>query len=1461
MLGDQYERIQTLEKALVHDPDRYANLEVTSISSRSDISHFGNYQPTESSHTTPQSSSNFQTVRRGASAQSRRGDVAEGGEIQRTLPRSATTTPNTMTRTQTITRTRSESSVPAQQANRSPTTPVRPQPLFAAQLTPEDEIWSLDQTTTQQGRTVTNQTETSRQNLCIDPVSGHEVTIEDVGIDDGTQQNLLQPIQSTQSRSSTPRPIERPNGQIDQEAFAAEFHRLHTNDTVNNNLRQNVSRSNAQINVIDNLGPLPTLTSLEGRVETLRRRAHEAEEDSRNIDSLASRTQFLDQIRQSNLDGVMRDPLNHRGDTVLQDTPPPPYESVQRREPRVPMPSGGTNGFQPFRLPPEQSYRAWVDRHTREWPRQPQSSTRLDPEAPSFDPTSHTRPQLSNASILPSRPQERPSRSQIPFNSTRSSFAVERAAERAAREELEEAERRRIARQYAREYATQARPETDGLRLEAHIVEDPVTRLPRRTLDPCYGYDQSYNRRSSSYHRAMNRPNASAQGQNVQNISGPRQQNLSNRPPASNQRARRGTPDPPDPGDSDPDSNGESEGWEPLRRGRDSDHGSDHRDRRPDRGGRPPGRGPGRDPDPGDPNPNPGGDNPNRRRRDPNPRRRNDLVDSDFTSSDEEVMIPDHLPGRWYRQQFPGPWCVKPYKATTREDKYRSLTNIKIEKFAGDPHAYADWSSKVIAQIHRNPTTWHNKLTAIEAAIDFKAAPLKVFHKEVAWTPQRYVNLIRWLDQRFGGATTTIAQHMDKILALPKCSKNMMELEALHSLAAAHRSLLQAYQRYNVSECERLFVEVRSRLHDHWDEQYHSQVDTSPDGNGYGEQGQLGLESLLRYMDKKLADWRAQKLYSARSIPKSKTDKSGDSQKTTSSRVHVATSMATSEIQDYEPCQPTESSAMAYYGQGSNQTRFGQNNSQKGQYKPKDAQQKTSVEGASMIFKPKPPGCPCCGGDHDLGYNCPTFVNASMAKRRTIAADAKVCYKCLLYDHFLRNCPKKKTCPHCGKNHHELLHYEGKKVNKVFCSFVDAVDPISLAFVDQDSSCDEEESQVHPTMIDTTLSEKEVVTEPEVVAQANVGISSNSTIDKDIPDISLRVVAIKIRNHQTKQTTTVNVLLDEGADRSYLDESVAEKLRLRGAAHRIVLNGAGGKTTKFKTIKTLAYVQSTFDPQVNRKVLFTILPKSVGDVQYTSWAKSKQYWDHLRNIQDVIVAPGTVVGIIGGLDADLLAALQADITGSAGDPVARRCKLGWTILGKTNPDLNWSEDQTAQAIQEAQGKIFKCIQNNVQLLDGQLTQSDADCFTTFEFEQRKQILDSDLNELVKKQMEIETLPDDEEKQLSRDDRYAQQVMQRTMRQLPDGQYECGALWKKGEPQMPNNLSYALKRHQNFLQMKSMQKPDVKKGVQDSINDWLANGFIRRVPPEERWPKRAFYLPIFVVSRAEAETTKHRVVLQ
>jgi hypothetical protein len=354
-------------------------------------------------------------------------------------------------------------------------------------------------------------------------------------------------------------------------------------------------------------------------------------------------------------------------------------------------------------------------------------------------------------------------------------------------------------------------------------------------------------------------------------------------------------------------------------------------------------------------------------------------------------------------------------------------------------------------------------------------------------------------------------------------------------------------------------------------------------------------------------------------------------------------------------------------------------------------------------------------------------------------------------------------------------------------------------------------------------------------------------------------LAVELYNKNNKRATKINVLLDEGSDRSYINETIAQQLGLRGVQYSLKMTGAGGKITNHDALNTCAQLRA-LDDKVDQKVMFTVIPNTVGNLPLTDWEPCKRFWPHLDEVPFVKLVEGTVQGLLGGDVADLLAATKPDVVGKPGEPVARHCKLGWTILGRTRPQgADASESKLRAELREIQSQVHKCITEQIIEQESYLDQTPARCFAAFDFSRRKEVLDSDLNEMIRKQMELESLPDDEEKQLSREDRWAIQTMEKTMRQLPDGRYECGALWKKNEPQMPNNIGYALKRHKNFIESRQMQKPEVLKGVQDSIEEWLQNDFIRKVPKEERLPKEAFYLPIFVVSRADAETTKHRVV--
>jgi hypothetical protein len=237
----------------------------------------------------------------------------------------------------------------------------------------------------------------------------------------------------------------------------------------------------------------------------------------------------------------------------------------------------------------------------------------------------------------------------------------------------------------------------------------------------------------------------------------------------------------------------------------------------------------------------------------------------------------------------------------------------------------------------------------------------------------------------------------------------------------------------------------------------------------------------------------------------------------------------------------------------------------------------------------------------------------------------------------------------------------------------------------------------------------------------------------------LRILAVDIHNKNNKRSCKINVLLDEGSDRSYLNETVAQKLGLRGVRNSLKMTGAGGKITNHDALNTCAQLRA-LDHKVDQRVMFTVIPNVVGNLPLTDWEPCKRFWKHLDEVPFVKLVEGTVQGLIGGDVADLLAATKPDVVGKPGEPVARHCKLGWTILGRTRPlGLDESENRLRAELREIQSHVHKCITDQIMKQESYLDHIPSS-FTAFDFSRRKEVLDSDLNEMIRKQMELESLP-------------------------------------------------------------------------------------------------------------------------
>ena len=200
--------------------------------------------------------------------------------------------------------------------------------------------------------------------------------------------------------------------------------------------------------------------------------------------------------------------------------------------------------------------------------------------------------------------------------------------------------------------------------------------------------------------------------------------------------------------------------------------------------------------------------------------------------------------------------------------------------------------------------------------------------------------------------------------------------------------------------------------------------------------------------------------------------------------------------------------------------------------------------------------------------------------------------------------------------------------------------------------------------------------------------------------------------------------------------------------------------------------------------------------------------------------------------------------------MARKCSLGWTVLGRIHPG-NKSGDDTY---------IHKLVEDQQQKIREKIGSQDAQGVEDlFNVQIKREALDYELKELVELQWQIERGLQDNEVALSREDRRALNQLHQSVRRK-DGKIMAKCLWRVGEPSYPNNFSYAFSRLLSLERHKMFKDPQIKKMYNDIIKEWQTKSYVREVPQEECRVPDAFYLPTFGVLRRDKDTTKLRVVV-
>ena len=463
----------------------------------------------------------------------------------------------------------------------------------------------------------------------------------------------------------------------------------------------------------------------------------------------------------------------------------------------------------------------------------------------------------------------------------------------------------------------------------------------------------------------------------------------------------------------------------------------------------------------------------------------------------------------------------------------------------------------------------------------------------------------------------------------------------------------------------------------------------------------------------------------------------------------------------------------------------------------------------------EPPMCPHCEEKHWL-TKCEWFLKSSAEARKAFIAKQKLCYNCFSNKHSARECPSKRTCnvEECGKKHHKLLH-ESKKAR------------VNMAREDIDyavpSSEDEEEVPHSHTY--------------QMATQHG---------------ISLRVLPVTLYNPDTNKSKRYNALLDDGSQSTLISERIYKELGLKGLSSPYRLQGVAGQTEVYDSYKTMVSIRVSEGGQ-KRVLQLRTLPDPVGDLRPTDWNVWKEEWPHLRDICFPTIDQEKVDMLIGGDQADLISG--HDIPGGQYEPVARKCILGWTVLGRLSP----ADGDPVPRAQLVYSQLKDIREASTPPFKGNKIASTYDLKATTPKSVKREAWDIEMAELVERQWAIDRNKEDDQNSMSRDEKRAVEQLKKSIK-LKDGRCEAKCIWKVGEPSLPNNYQYTLSRFLSWERSKIMRNPAWKKEYHNVIESWISKGYVRKVPDEQKRPLLAYYLPTFGVLRPDKDTTKLRVVV-
>ena len=289
----------------------------------------------------------------------------------------------------------------------------------------------------------------------------------------------------------------------------------------------------------------------------------------------------------------------------------------------------------------------------------------------------------------------------------------------------------------------------------------------------------------------------------------------------------------------------------------------------------------------------------------------------------------------------------------------------------------------------------------------------------------------------------------------------------------------------------------------------------------------------------------------------------------------------------------------------------------------KEHNPRKSTSSYSTQLTKERPKCSVCPKRHYL-YECSTFADFPLKKKRELVNKKRLCYNCLAPNHGVKNCDSKHTCKHCREQHHSLLHYEkGPK---------------------------EEEGEQNTS---------------GNVESSKTDVKSNYSYRDASVLLPTAIVAIK---DATGREQRFRALLDTGSQATFISESAAQALGLKRRAASCNLKGIGNSPAGKTKGEMDLVIKSSQKKDYEAKATAFILPVVTGR-QPDSPVNAEQ-WNHLKDLplaDERYHRPGKV-DVLLGAEIAMQAFLGKQMPGPPGSPTAHATVFGWVVAGSTVDD-------------------------------------------------------------------------------------------------------------------------------------------------------------------------------------------------